>query len=174
MPMEFALDVTIISLLIAVIVFGVVLHRRLGHLRDSRQEMEETLAEFATATARAEHSVAALKRLAADDGDGLLSRYDDLVRLRDDLGFLLERAQEQSAKLERLVREGRGPGAPDFSAVLHDAAQPKNLHEIERDLDAALFAGDRAEAPADIVDLAGRKTRPAMKPRRPLPREALR
>ena len=109
------LDVIIIVLLAATIVYAVILNSRLAQLRDNRDDLARLVAAFNDATARAESGIPKLRRTAEDAGNALQERVEKAQTLRDDLAFMIERADSMAGKLENSVRQAREevrPGSP--------------------------------------------------------------
>ena len=101
------LDVIIIVLLAATIVYAVILNSRLAQLRDNRDDLARLVAAFNDATARAESGIPKLRRAAEDAGNALQERVEKAQTLRDDLAFMIERADSMAGKLENSVRQAR-------------------------------------------------------------------
>lgn len=101
------LDVVVAVLLVATITYAVILNRKLGRMRVDRNGFEEMLRNFVAATERAENGVALLQRVADASASELDNKRGSTVALRDDLEFLVSRAEEQASKLERLIATGR-------------------------------------------------------------------
>ena len=137
-------DVAIALLLIATIGYAVILNRKLSELRGAKQEMEQLLGGFTSATERAEASLSALREAAGETGEML---QDGIIKgnaVADDLVFLIERAGPIADRLEVTpgragatagpVRDELPPGArgdpdpaeiPAFAAT-SDTADPEN------------------------------------------------
>lgn len=128
------LDVIVASLLVATITYAVILNRKLGQLRADRSGFEKMLKQFVAATDRAENGVALLQRVADASAAELDAKRDSTLRLRDDMEFLVSRAEEQAGKLERLIAAGRDRELP---------------RERVRDVPRAASRPARATAPAD-------------------------
>ena len=101
------LDVIIIVLLAATIVYAVILNSRLAQLRDNRDDLARLVAAFNDATARAESGIPKLRRAAEEAGQNLQDRVEKAQTLRDDLAFMIERADSMAGKLENSVRQAR-------------------------------------------------------------------
>jgi len=98
------LDVLVIVLLVPTIVFAVVLNGRLAVLRRNREELSRLVAAFNEATVRAEAGIPKLKRASDDVSRSLLEKVDRAHQLRDDLAFMVERAESASARMDLLLR----------------------------------------------------------------------
>ncbi|MEC8203399.1 MAG: DUF6468 domain-containing protein, partial [Pseudomonadota bacterium] len=89
------------------IVYAVRLNRRLSMLQEDKAEFERLLVSFTESTTRAETSVARLKVSATDTAQSLQESVTRAQALRDDLGFMVERADELASRLEVGIREAR-------------------------------------------------------------------
>ncbi len=104
---EIVLDIVLVALLVATIVYAAMLSRRLAHLRQGRAEMDKTIADFDGATARAEDGIKRLKSHAAKLGGDLDRRMQSAQALRDELAFLIECAEERAEELGGAIRAHR-------------------------------------------------------------------
>ncbi|MBL8631241.1 MAG: hypothetical protein JNM81_16525 [Rhodospirillaceae bacterium] len=120
MTLETILNLLVIALLIPTIIFAVILNRRLSALRKSRDELAKVVANFNDATLRAEAGIPKLKKATNEASMALKDRVEKAQALRDDLAFMIERAEEMAGKLETGVRVARSEAA--FGAA---AAQPQ-------------------------------------------------
>lgn len=134
MSVAIALDILVAGLLVATIAYAIVLNRRLSQLRGGREQMERLINDFYQATTRAESGLSALKDATERDDSTLIGQLESLTKVRDELDFLVARAEAQSARLEEQIGAGRGR-AKSSPAGPSDAIAP------DADLDAELFAG---------------------------------
>ncbi len=137
MDWKIFLDLIVSLLLAATIGYAVMLNNRLSSLRKNRDDLAKTIVAFNDATLRAESSIPKLKRAAEDAGAGLQERVEKAQSLRDDLAFMIERADTMANRLETSVRtaraenraegkgEARGAPAPRLSGGKSDGAAPK-------------------------------------------------
>ena len=126
MPLNTLLDLAIILLLVPTIVYAVILNRRLTALRKSRDELAKVVSSFNEATMRAEAGIPKLKKATLEANTALQDRVEKAHSLRDDLAFMIERAEEMADRLEGAVRSGRVETAPPAAAPVARpaAAQP--------------------------------------------------
>ncbi len=128
--LQIVLDLVLVALMAATIGYAVMLSRRLAHLRQARAEMDKTIADFDGATARAEDSISRLKSHASSLGGDLDRRIQRAQALRDELAFLVERAEERSEDLSSAIRaksRKARPGTDAFSNVNKSA--PEKMRE---------------------------------------------
>src|SRR5579859_1009382 len=137
------LDVIIIVLLAATIVYAVILNSRLAQLRDNRDDLARLVAAFNDATARAESGIPRLRRAAEEAGTALQERVEKAQTLRDDLAFMIERADSMAGKLENSVRQAREEVRP--------AAPPPAMPQVA----PARVSRAKAEPPPPAAEPAG-------------------
>lgn len=110
------LDLLVSVLLVATIGYAVMLNQRLTQLRKNRDDLAKTIVNFNEATVRAESSIPKLRKAAEDAGQALQERVEKAHSLRDDLAFMIERADTMANRLENAVRSARsevkGPPPP--------------------------------------------------------------
>lgn len=107
MDWKIFLDIVVSLLLAATIGYAVILNSRLTALRKNRDDLAKIIVAFNEATARAEASIPKLKRAAEEAGGGLQDRVEKAQSLRDDLAFMIERADTMANRLENAVRSAR-------------------------------------------------------------------
>ena len=118
------LDVVVILLLIPTIIYAVILNRRLAALRRSREELSKVVNSFNEATMRAEAGIPKLKKATTEANHTLKDRVEKAQTLRDDLAFMIERAEELAARLEGAVRAARAEGVVTHQVAPGPAANP--------------------------------------------------
>ena len=101
------LEVIGATLLVVMIVYAVRLNRRLLTLQDDKAEFERLLLSFTDSTSRAETSVARLKVSATDTAHSLQESVTGAQSLRDDLAFMVDRADDLANRLENAIRDAR-------------------------------------------------------------------
>ncbi|CAA7623154.1 DUF6468 domain-containing protein [Magnetospirillum sp. SS-4] len=116
MDWKVALDIVVSLLLIATIGYAVMLNSRLSSLRKNRDDLARTITNFNEATVRAESSIPKLRKAAEEAGQTLQERVEKAQSLRDDLAFMIERADTMANRLENAVRNARPDGRPDGRA----------------------------------------------------------
>ena len=88
------LDIVVILLLVPTIVYAIILNKRLTALRRSREELSKVVNSFNEATMRAEAGIPKLKKATTEADRTLKDRVEKAQTLRDDLAFMVERAEE--------------------------------------------------------------------------------
>jgi hypothetical protein len=122
MTTQTILDLVVILLLIPTIVYAGILNRRLTALRRSRDELSKVIASFNDATLRAEAGIPKLKKATTEANHALKDRVEKAQTLRDDLAFMVERAEELATRLEGAVRAARNDGLLNVAAAPAAAA----------------------------------------------------
>ena len=111
------LEIVGAALLVVMIVYAVRLNRRLSTLQEDKAEFERLLISFTDSTSRAESSVARLKASATDTAQSLQNSVTQAQALRDDLSFMVDRADELANRLEGAIREARPESSVRLSAA---------------------------------------------------------
>ena len=135
------LDIAIAALLVATIAYAWQLNRRLGAWRTDKAQFVDLVRDFNAAAERAERGVKQLKA----EGDQVARALEGLVAkgtgLRDDLAFIIERAEPLADRLADSMRALRAAAAPPTPAVPTPAPEPPQAarpNPAERDLLKAL------------------------------------
>ncbi len=122
MSLELALNLVLAGLLVAVIVYAMRLHKRLGAWREGKAELDRAATQFAKAAERAEAAVAELKMASEASGRLLEDQTRTALALKDDLEMLVARAAPAADQLlDRL--QARPAAAPIAVAVPEPRAQ---------------------------------------------------
>jgi ABC-type transporter Mla subunit MlaD len=137
-------DLTIVTLLIVTIVFAAILNRRLAAWRQHRGEFERLIAQFNQAAARAEAGVERLKAASEQTGKTLQQAVTKGQSLRDDLAYLIERAEPLADRLTEGVRIGRNTrrDEPATSTLM------QKIDAVEREQDGS---DERALAKRELL-----------------------
>jgi len=107
MDYKLVLDLMVSVLLAVTIVYAWVLNQRLSQLRRNRDDLAKVVSSFNDATARAEAGIPKLRKAAEESGQALQERVEKAQSLRDDLAFMIERADAMADRLEEAVRIAR-------------------------------------------------------------------
>ena len=130
---SFILDIILIALLIAGIVYAMRLSKQLAGLRASRAEMERFVVEFSTTVQRAESGIRGLKLAARTGGDDLEKQIEKAHLLRDELQFLVESADQIATRLSETATIATRTTAPEQQsqpmASVTVLSQPKQAPE---------------------------------------------
>ncbi len=105
MGLDVALNLVLAVLLAAVIVYAWRLHKRLGTWRDGKAELDRTIKEFNEAAKRAEAAVADLKNAGEAAGKLLEDQTRKAISLKDDLEYIVARAEPVADRAAENVRE---------------------------------------------------------------------
>lgn len=159
MDWKIILDLLVSVLLIATIAYAVTLNKRLTQLRRNRDEMAKIIVSFNDATVRAESSIPKLKKAAEDAGMALQERVEKAHSLRDDLAFMIERADTMANRLENAVRSARTEVRPQVASqppAGTPASRPSSQGARAATVAAAAAASemdvdDRSEAERELL-----------------------
>ncbi|SDH81113.1 DUF6468 domain-containing protein [Roseospirillum parvum] len=151
MSLSLLLDVVIVALLVPTIIYAVILNNRLASLRKNRDALAKVVHSFNEATVRAESGIPRLRRAADEAAEALAARVEKAHGLRDDLAFMVERAEELADRLENALKGARGEVRPSPGAAL--AQTPAAVRK------PAPAEPDTAPAPMPTPTLARRAAR---------------
>lgn len=101
------LDLLLAGLLAAVIVYAVILNRKLAALRQGKEELRALVDDFVAASETARNGMAEMRYAAENAGRDLNEVVSDAQALRDDLSFLIERGGVVADRMEQNVRANR-------------------------------------------------------------------
>lgn len=99
MSLSLALDIVLIVLLLATIVYAMVLHRRLGMLRSEKEDLEGFLDRMNKATAKADASLKGIRQTAEQVQAMMADPMARAQAMRDELMFLIERADSSAERV---------------------------------------------------------------------------
>lgn len=116
MDWKIILDLLVSVLLVATIGYAVMLNQRLTQLRKNRDDLAKIIVSFNEATVRAETAIPKLRKAVEDAGQSLQERVEKAQSLRDDLAFMIERADTMANRLENAVRSARTEARPGAAA----------------------------------------------------------
>lgn len=118
------LDVVVAVLLVVAIGAAIVLNRRLAAFRAARNDFEQFVERFNTAAARAEAGVNALKMTSDATGRVLQQTVVRAQALRDEMTFLIERAEPMIDRLSAAHRAAAETARPRPAAQPAAPVQP--------------------------------------------------
>ncbi len=154
-PLNTIMDLAIILLLVPTIVYAAILNRRLSALRNSRDELAKVVGSFNEATMRAEAGIPKLKKATLDANNALQERVEKAHSLRDDLAFMIERAEEMADRLDGAVRTGRAVEATQSAAPVMSAVRPTPSRPASPQLDPSVNSRTLAGAALSSSDEDG-------------------
>ncbi|MBR0649335.1 hypothetical protein GXW78_06655 [Roseomonas terrae] len=137
--LEWGLQLLLLAMLGAAIPFALRLERALREIRRDRAAMDGSAQGLGEAARMAEAAMVRLRASAELAGRQVAEKLATAEPLRDDLRYLIERAETLADRLEGLVRNGRplvqeAPRAPEPASLQSQA---------ERDLLRAITLGAR-------------------------------
>ncbi|MCO6418417.1 DUF6468 domain-containing protein [Siccirubricoccus sp. KC 17139] len=132
------LDLLVVALLGATLPFAIRLERALRTARQDRAALEGSAAELGEATRLAEAATTRLRATAEGAGRQVAEKLAAAEPLRDDLRYLIERAEALADRLDSLVRSARPLTAEPGRAAPAEPAEARS--QAERDLLRALKA----------------------------------
>mgnify|MGYP000202585068 CR=1 FL=1 len=99
LPWAIILDVMLVILLIATIIYALMLNRRLSLLRSDGVEMEDFIQRLNSASQRAEGALSGIKMTAENAQAIMAENAGKAAALRDELLFLIDRGEKLSDDL---------------------------------------------------------------------------
>lgn len=119
------MDVALILMLAAALVYGVVLNRKINSLHQSRRELGKLFMQFDSTIVKAQKSVSDLKDAAKETAKELQAHINNAGILINDLNYINDRATSLANKLEGKIQEGR---SHEFAPVVTDE-KTKRINE---------------------------------------------
>lgn len=136
-PLEWVLQLVLLLMLGAAIPFALRLERALREIRRDRSALDSSAAGLGEAARMAEAAMVRLRASAELAGRQVAERTAVAEPLRDDLRYLVERAEALADRLEGLVRSGR----PLTNDAPRAAEATPLQSQAERDLLRAISLG---------------------------------
>ena len=116
---SFVLEVIGAGLLLVMIIYAIQLNRRLSRLQADKAYLQKLIIGFNEATDRAEASIGRLRTTALEANNSLQANTRLAKELRNDLSFLIDRAESMANRLESSIGNGRAETvAPPLSAEI--------------------------------------------------------
>ncbi len=94
------LNVILVGLLSATILYCYVLNRRIQILQDSKSELAALLQQFDDSTVKASETIVAMQTASKKIGDNIQLRIDKANYLLDDLSFTIEKGTRLTSQIE--------------------------------------------------------------------------
>jgi len=155
------LDIVVSVLMVATIAYATRLNTRLAALRKNRDDLARTILGFNEATLRAESSIPKLRKAAEEAGQALQDRVEKAQSLRDDLAFMIERADTMANRLENAVRSARidpparpAPAPAPAAAAARPAPAPTPASAPARPAAPAAAAAARSAQQAAVASVS--------------------
>ncbi len=119
MTLNIILDIVVSGLLLTTIAYAILLSRRLGALRNDKQQLEALVASLDGSSQRAEAGIAALKEAAERIGQQLQQRVEQGKALQGDLSYIIDLGGGLADRLEGTIRARRDDNraAPELPEV---------------------------------------------------------
>lgn len=155
MYFELALNILLVVVLLPTLIYIVLLHRRLSSMRADREAVDAVVERMNEATRRAEASLKGIRQTAEQAKATLEEPVAHARALRDELSFLVQRADAAGERLAGgLSSAGAGAATAPHAPRGGDGAAAAKARPTARP--AARPAGDRpagpSERPADDAD----------------------
>lgn len=129
MNVNIVLDVIVAGLLLATIAYAILLSRRLGALRNDKQQLEALVSSLDISSQRAEAGIASLKEAAERIGQQLQQRVEQGKALQTDLSYIIELGGSLADRLEGTIRARRDDTKPSPAAVA-EAPDPRARRRV--------------------------------------------
>jgi hypothetical protein len=142
--MQWVIEIGLMGLLIATLVHLVRLSRALALLKRDRGPLEDLMSAFAHNTREAQAGIEQLRQTADGAGKRITQQIETAQALRDDLIYMIERAERLADRLDGAVRNSRPletnarPAPPPLPVREPEPAPQKVRSQAERDLLQAL------------------------------------
>ncbi|WP_035707644.1 DUF6468 domain-containing protein [Niveispirillum irakense] len=114
--LSLVLDLAVIGLLVATIIYAVRLNRQLSAVKESRAELEELIKGFAEATAQADSSVKGMRKAATESGEALSALITRARTLKDEMELIVHAADDLANRLEAASGKARQTVMPTSTA----------------------------------------------------------
>lgn len=107
MTFSLFLDLVVIALLVATILYSLRLNKQLTTLYESRGELQSFIESFTLSLNKAEISMAALKATGESTFTAVQEALGKAQALKDDLSYLVERGEDIAMGLDESIRTAR-------------------------------------------------------------------
>lgn len=127
---QWTLELVLIVLLAATLFYALRLERSIAILRKDRGALSDVLAAIRTALDDADRGIQTLQGMAEGTGRALHQEVEAAAAAQQDMRYLLERLEGVAARVEGVIKTGRG-------AIAEEPGQPKSpppYSRAERDL----------------------------------------
>jgi len=126
------LNVLLVGLLSATILYCYVLNRRIRILQDSKSELASLLKQFDESTVKASETIIAMQTASKKIGDNIQLKLDKANYLLDDLSYSIEKGTRLTSQIEAsfAVNRARTKAASDSPQEMPEESQPATLQAI--------------------------------------------
>ena len=152
MPWALILDGLLVVLLLLMIGYAFVLNRRLSTLRTDRADLEVFINRFNDATDKANASLKGLRGAAESNVALVKDASDKAQALRDELAFLVERADGSAERLAKASARSDTPAPAEKKAPRpgHNGGVARAARPVSRQSDRGRSVSDTpTDGPAD-------------------------
>lgn len=136
--LEWGLQLVVVTLLLGAMPYALRLERELRALRRDRGALDGSAAGLTEASRLAEAAALRLRATAETVGRQVAEKLAAAEPLRDDLRYLMERAEVLADRLDGLVRAARPLATPAARPLVAAEASPPPASQAERELLRAL------------------------------------
>jgi len=149
-------ELLLVGMLAMMIFYAWRLNEKLSDLRNDKFELEKLLTTFATSTERAEDSIVRLKTKASETVEVLEEKVVNAVTLRDELSFMVDRANEMADRLEAAINTGRRSQSKSYGRLQDKsntaAADGESVSDLSvKQSDVIDPEGKREEKKSDLL-----------------------
>mgnify|MGYP001187179330 FL=1 len=149
-------EILLVGMLAMMIYYAWRLNEKLSDLRNDKFELEKLLTTFATSTERAEDSILRLKSKASETVEVLEEKVVNAVKLRDELSFMVERANEMADRLEAAINTGRRSQSKSYGRSqdksVAAASDDESVSDLSRKQDDGIDSeSKRQEKKSDLL-----------------------
>ncbi len=127
------LNVLLVGLLAATIIYCVILNRRIQTLQDSKSELATLLMQFDESTIRASETIVAMQTASKKIGDNIQLKLDKANYLLDDLSYAIEKGTRLSSQIEASFAVGRARNKAMTETAPH--VNDHTLHVTPEDME---------------------------------------
>ncbi|MDX2073618.1 MAG: DUF6468 domain-containing protein [Alphaproteobacteria bacterium] len=148
------LNVILVGLLSATILYCYILNRRIQTLQDSKSELAKLLRQFDDSTVKASETIVAMQTASKKIGDNIQLKLDKANYLLDDLSFAIEKGSRLSNQIEASFAVGRARSRVEVEPQEHEAHSlhvTPDLPEDDHAKPAAKPAARRSPASIEAI-----------------------
>ena len=173
MNIQLLIDILIVLLLIPTIIYAFLLNKKMSFLQKNKEDMMKMVVALDDATSKAEMGMPKLKAIADKAITTLQDGLNKADGVKDDLSFLIEKADSMADRLEGKIRVNKTAKVSnldasksyasnnidnDFVLKEKEVVEVKSVEEIEENMnekffenEAVQFGEDRSEAELELL-----------------------